>query len=176
MNDAGNLLLTGTLTSPLIAIDDFGQLTLGNGATIVTGGIVRPVGITLTAPPPQSDNGAFLSGFTEFRQVGTSFVTGLGGGPSILVIDATGGRNIIFDPAGGLRGPNTWLVLSLTGTGRATGNVFVKSLDVLYSGQAAAVTCSARSMASPACSRQAPATSRRQGTRISASTVAPSAR
>jgi hypothetical protein len=131
VNDATNLLLSGTLTSPLIIINDAGfPIALGNKATIVTGGIARPTG-RLTKPPPTSDGGAFL---TDFQQVGNSFVTGLDGGPSILVITAGAGQNVVFDPAGGLHAPDTWLVLDLAAGDKAGGTVFVKALDVFYPG------------------------------------------
>jgi hypothetical protein len=132
VNDSTNLLLSGTLTSPLIVIDDAGsQITLGNNARIVTGGVARPPG-TITKPPPTSDGGAFLT--AGFRQVGNSFVTGLGGGPSILVITAGPGQSVAFDPVGGLQAPGTWLVLNLATGVQASGNVFVKALDVIYPG------------------------------------------
>ena len=132
VDDATNLLLTGTLTSPMILINDGGsQITLGNDAEIVTGGITRPPG-RLAAPPPSSDGGAYLSG--AFSQLGNSSVTGLGGGPSILEITAGKGQNIAFASAGGLHATGTWLVLSLASGDQASGNVFVKALDVFHTG------------------------------------------
>ncbi|MGH3267125.1 MAG: hypothetical protein ACRDNS_34660, partial [Trebonia sp.] len=88
--------------------------------------------------PTPADGGAYL---TDFAQKGTSRVYGINGGPAILSIDALAPGNISFDPSGGLYGPTTWLVLTFGqpstpgGTlGTATGQVFVKSLDVFAYG------------------------------------------
>ncbi len=139
MNDGENLLLSGRLAAPLLIVNDSPfEITLANGATIATGGEARPVGIALTPTNnPIADHANFGGGayLTDFTQVGTSTVVGIGGGPAILGIDALAGHNIKFDPVGGLHGLNTWLVLQTVGNATITGNVFVRSLDVLHSGQ-----------------------------------------
>ena len=122
------------------------QLTLGNGASIVTGGDIRPAGTipaaslvpatgapgpsVLVPPgsllPANNGPGAYFVA-TNFTQSGQSSLSGLGGGPATLQINVTG--NVKFDPRSGLAANNGWLILNLT-TGTATGNVSVKSLDV----------------------------------------------
>jgi filamentous hemagglutinin family protein len=132
LNDRGNLLIEGTLSATRIVVSDpSSQIALGNGATILTGGNTRP---SSSIPPssllPQNGAaGAWLQA-ASFVQIGSSAVTGLGGGPSSLQISVTG--NMQFDPPLGLSAPGTWLTLNLT-NGTAAGNVFVKALDVTYS-------------------------------------------
>ncbi|HSU05609.1 MAG TPA: hypothetical protein VLI93_08550, partial [Acetobacteraceae bacterium] len=138
VNDGVNLLLSGRIAAPLLVVNDSpAEITLANGAVIATGGVARPRGIVLTATNnPIANHAAFGGGayLTDFTQLGTSTITGIDGGPSILGINATAGHHIRFDPVGGLRGPTTWLVLQTTGSGTISGNVFVGALDVLVNG------------------------------------------
>ncbi|HEX3400110.1 MAG TPA: filamentous hemagglutinin N-terminal domain-containing protein [Acetobacteraceae bacterium] len=140
LNDTTNLLLSGTLTAPKIAINaGSNTITFANGATIATSGTTRPAGASTNYPTvTTSTTGAFLAS-GAFTQQGNSFVTGIGGGPSILRIDATGAGNISFDQVGGLHGPSTWLILGID-TGTATGNVAVQNLDIVRTGATGATT------------------------------------
>ncbi|HEY6433432.1 MAG TPA: hypothetical protein VIZ17_15745, partial [Acetobacteraceae bacterium] len=136
VNDAVNLELSGRLAAPLMLINDNPfEITLANGAVIATGGEARPVGLVLTLTNnPLVDRAAFGGEgayLTGVRQLGTSTITGINGGPSILGIDAAPGHNISFQD---LQGLNTWLVLQINGADTISGNVFVRSLDVLFSG------------------------------------------
>ncbi len=103
---------------------------MSDGSTIVTGGNVRPAGLI----PPVSlfpQNGAAGAAFTTttFTQIGSSMVTGQGGGPSTLQITASG--NVQFDPPLGLIAPGTWLILNVP-NGRITGDIYVIALDVRF--------------------------------------------
>ncbi len=140
MVDGSNLLISGTETAPYINIDAGGNsITLASGATIVTSGTPRPPGtVTVFPTAATSPVGAFLTS-GGFTQQGSSFVSGIGGGPNIVRMDVTGAGNITFDQNGGLFGPTSWLIVSI-GTGQATGNVFVQSLDVLRSGTSGSTT------------------------------------
>ncbi len=140
LNDGSNLLISGTETAPYIAINVGGNaITLANGARLVTGGTTRPPGVVTTFPTASNSTvGAFLTA-AGFTQQGNSFVSGIGGGPSIVRVDVTGAGNTSFDLNGGLSGPATWLILGLD-TGQATGNVFVQSLDVLRLGATGSTT------------------------------------
>ncbi len=149
--DATALTVTGTISAPLIVIDTQGNpLTIADGTTIITGGVPAPNQLTMTAgalPTPDGTGvGAYFTSGT-YQQTGPVQVlaldrtsSNLDGGPTILVIDVTGGQNIALDPAPGLppglTGPTTWLVLELSTVGTqgstVTGNVFVKSLTVDY--------------------------------------------
>jgi len=131
IKDSVALTLSGTITAPLIQIDaGTNQISIANGATLVTGGIARPNG-AFVAPTP-GDGGAYL---TDFVQQGNAYVVSPTGGPTILDITANPGGSIAFDPTGGLHGSNTWLILNVPGStsGLATGNIFVQSLDVIFS-------------------------------------------
>jgi filamentous hemagglutinin family protein len=130
LNDTGNLLINGSLSATRIVVSDpSSQISLGDGATIVTGGSVRPSGpLPLSLLPQNGAPGALLQA-ASFVQLGSSTITGLGGGPSTLQISVTG--NMQFDPPLGLAATGTWLVLNLT-NGIAAGNVFVNALDVSF--------------------------------------------
>ena len=67
--------------------------------------------------------------------MGTATVGNLSGASNILRIDSTG--TIGFAPAqAGLEAKNTWLILGLSGTGVATGNISVSNFDFAYTGTA----------------------------------------
>jgi filamentous hemagglutinin family protein len=127
LDDAINLTIAGTLNAPKIVVNDgTNRITLADNATIVTGGTKRPPGVVRQPPNAATSPGAFLTA-GSFAQLGTSFVQG---SPSILEINvSSGGGNVSFSTASGLRAPNTWLVLVM-GSGQATGNVQVANLDV----------------------------------------------
>jgi filamentous hemagglutinin family protein len=132
LNPGGDLVIAGTVSANRIVVSaPSNQITLANGVSIVTGGATRPPG----AIPPSSllpangGPGALLRA-AGVTQMGRATVSGLGGGPSTLQISVTG--NVRFDSSVGLSAPGAWLILTLT-DGTATGDVFVKALDVSYS-------------------------------------------
>jgi hypothetical protein len=141
LDDGVGLTITGPLTAPSIVIDTGANpLTLADKATITTGGIDRPPGIipsTDFPPKKLTTNGAYFMTSSGFTQIGTSTILGFGGGPSVLRISAGGNANITFDPLAGLQGKNTWLILDI-GTGKASGQINVKNLDVNQTSQAGA--------------------------------------
>jgi hypothetical protein len=141
LDDGVGLTITGPLTAPSIVIDTGANpLTLADKATITTGGIDRPPGIILSTdlPPKKlTTNGAHFTTSSGFTQKGTSTILGFSGGPSILRINARGDANITFDPLAGLQGKNTWLILDIQ-AGKASGQINVKNLDVIQTGQAGA--------------------------------------
>jgi hypothetical protein len=129
LNDTRDLTITGTLSANRIAIANPASLiTLGNGAAIITGGTTRPAGAAPPASllPANGAPGAFFQA-AQFAQVGHATINNLNG-PSSLQISVTG--NIQF-ASSSLQGNSTWLTLNLT-NGVATGDVFVKALDVFY--------------------------------------------
>ncbi len=130
LNDSANLTIVSTLTAPSIAIlAPANSVTLGNGATIMTGGSSRPSGpIQAALEPSNGAPGAYVQA-ANFVQVGNSFVTGTGGGPATLQIATS--DNMQFDPPQALNAGTTWLILNLT-NGVANGNVLVSALDVTY--------------------------------------------
>ena len=129
LTDGTDLLIAGTLTAPNITVQaSRSQITLGNGAAIVTGG-TKPAGAIVPADEPGNGApGAYLQA-AGFAQTGSSTVTGIGGGAATLQISATG--NIGFGAGAGLQANGTWLILDLT-NGTATGNVLVNALDLTY--------------------------------------------
>lgn len=134
LNDAVALLISGAVSAPSIFINTGANaITLADKATITTGGIQRPPGIVAGFPPNTSTLGAFLTTSKGFTQLGNSTILGFGGGPSVLRINASGASNISFDQTQGLQGSTTWLILSL-GSGTASGQINVRSLDILGSG------------------------------------------
>jgi hypothetical protein len=151
LNDATELLISGPLTAGYISINTGSrQISFGNGAMIAAGGFARPSGVVTNLPSASTTtSGAYLTA-GGFIQRGDGFVVGLGGGPNILRIDVSGSGNIIFDAAGGLHGPATWLILGID-SGRATGNVAVKSFDIarLGSGGSAELTGSVNGLTGP---------------------------
>ncbi len=131
LNDQGNLLIAGTVSAARIAVlDPSSQISLGDGATIMTGGTTRPSGPIQSALEPINSGvpGAYFKA-ASFTQIGSSNVVGQGGGPATLQIDVTGHAQ--FDPPLGLQATGAWLILDLA-SGTATGNVFVNALDVIY--------------------------------------------
>jgi filamentous hemagglutinin family protein len=130
LTDGTDLLIGGTLNAGSIAIRaPANQVSLGDGATIVVGGTVRPSGpIEAALEPANGGPGADIQA-ASFVQINSSTVTGQAGGPSTLQISVTG--NMQFDPPLGLQAIGTWLILNLT-NGTAAGNVFVNALDVSY--------------------------------------------
>ncbi len=128
--DAADLLIGGTLNAANIAIRaPANQVSLGDGATIVVGGTVRPAGpIEAALEPANGGPGAYIQA-ASFTQINSSTVIGQGGGPATVQISVAG--NMQFDPPLGLEATGTWLILDLT-NGTAGGNVFVNALDVSY--------------------------------------------
>ena len=135
--DGVDLTITGPLTAPTVVINTGANtLTLADQAVITTDGTARPPGTVTTFPgdtPATTTNGAFLTTAGGFIQQGTSTIRG-SNGPSVLRINAIGGANITFDKTAGLQGTNTWLILDI-GSGKATGQITVKDLDVIQNGQ-----------------------------------------
>jgi hypothetical protein len=130
LDDGVDLLLAGTLNAGRIAIrDSANQITLGDGATIITGGTTRPPGPLQQALEPANGAPGALLQSAGFAQIGSSTVFGQSGGPATVQISTTG--NAQFDPPLGLTATGTWLILNLT-TGTAAGSVFVNALDVTY--------------------------------------------
>jgi len=131
LNDNGDLLIDGVLDATRIVVSDPSSLvSLGNGATVVTGGNARPSSLI---PPPSllpanGAAGAYLQA-GDFSQIGSSTLLGQGGGPPTLQIAATG--NMQFDSPLGLQATGGWLILNLA-NGTAAGNVFISALDVSY--------------------------------------------
>jgi filamentous hemagglutinin family protein len=131
LSDSGDLLIDGELNATRIVVSDpSSQISLGNSATIVTGGNTRP---SSQIPPPSllpsnGASGAYIQS-AGFSQIGSSTLLGQGGGPATLQIASTG--NMQFDPSLGLQATDGWLILNLT-NGTAAGNVFVDALDVSY--------------------------------------------
>ncbi|MDE2583106.1 MAG: hypothetical protein KGL52_15835, partial [Rhodospirillales bacterium] len=129
--DGEDITLAGVITAPLLEVNAAPhQVTIANGTTIVTGGIARPADARFTQAPTY-EVGAYLS---DFVQQGAVSVTSPTGGYSILEITTSSGGNIAFDPKAGLTGQKTWMILNLPGqiSGFASGNVFVRWLDVFY--------------------------------------------
>jgi hypothetical protein len=131
LHDNANIAISDTLSAmDIIVSAPASAISIGNGATIITGGSSRPAGSSLpTALLPSSGGPGALFEAASFTQTGTSTVTGLNSGPATMEISVTG--NIGFDPPNGLVGPATWLILNLT-NGTATGEVAVDALDVIY--------------------------------------------
>ncbi|MEJ0018321.1 MAG: filamentous hemagglutinin N-terminal domain-containing protein [Acetobacteraceae bacterium] len=129
--------IDGALQAPTIIIDGgVNPIAFTGHATLTTGGTARPPVVTSFPGEPGTPlvNGAFLTTSAGFTQTGSSTITGIGGGPSVLRINASGGANITFDPNAGLQGrDSTWLILAID-TGRASGQVNVQYLDVIRAG------------------------------------------
>ena len=130
LDDGISLQLAGTLSANHIALNtSFSQLVLNDGATIITGGNIRPSGPLQPAlEPANGAAGAYLRA-GSIVQNGVVTVQGVAGGPATLQIATQFATQ--FDPPAGLQAPATWLILNL-GAGSATGNVFVNALDVSY--------------------------------------------
>jgi hypothetical protein len=131
--DGRNLLINAVLTATDIALTaPTSQITLGDGASIVTGGVAPPATPGPLVPaqePSDGAPGAYIQAAT-FTQVGSSSLLGQGHGPATLQISTTG--NVQFDPPLGLQAPNGWLILNLGDHATAGGNVFVRALNVTY--------------------------------------------
>ena len=131
LRDGTDLSIAGSLAaSNITLLAPTSQISLQDGATIVTGGTTRPAGpITalMELEPAQGGPGTFIQA-AGFTQVGSSSIVGFDG-PATLQISVTG--NMQFDPPLGLIGNTTWLILDLT-NGAAGGNVFVNALDLTY--------------------------------------------
>ncbi len=112
LNDAGDLLIAGVLSAPNISISaQNSTISLGDGASIVTGGSTRPPGpINTLLEPSNGAPGALLQA-ANFTQIGSSTVLGLGSGPATLQIATTGHAQ--FDPPLGLQATGAWLILDL---------------------------------------------------------------
>ena len=129
LRDSSALLISGTLNAAHIEVTA-PQISLADGSTIVTGGNVRPPGQVAPASLlPQNGAAGALFVTTNFTQIGSSMVTGQGGGASTLQIVANG--NVQFDPPLGLIAPGTWLILDVP-TGRIAGDIYVAALDVHF--------------------------------------------
>ena len=145
LDNGVGLTINGPLTAPTIVIDTGANtMTLADKAVITTGGTPRPAGTITSFPgdtPALTTNGAFLTTSSGFTQQGSSTILGFGGGPAILRINANRDANITFDPVAGLQGTNTWLILNI-GTGKSSGQIHVKNLDVIHNGQTGAASLS----------------------------------
>lgn len=130
LNDASDVVIGGTLTATRMLIQAAGrQITLGDGAVLVTSGTARPAGAIQTAlEPANGAPGAYFSS-ASFTQSGSSKVVGADGGATTLQIATTG--NTQFDATRGLQAPGTWLILDVP-TGTAAGTVAVNALDLAY--------------------------------------------
>jgi filamentous hemagglutinin family protein len=131
LNNSADLLIAGTLDAAHVEIRaPSSQISLGDGATIITGGTARPPGPFNPALAPSNDGtpGALLQA-ANFTQIGSSTVLGQGSNPATLQIATTGHAQ--FDPPLGLQASNSWLILDLA-NGTTAGNVFVNALDVSY--------------------------------------------
>jgi filamentous hemagglutinin family protein len=130
LNDATNLLIAGTVDAAHMRINaPASQVTLANGATIITAGTTRPFGPLQPGLEPANGAPGAVVQAAGFTQIGSSTVLGQGVGPATVQISTTG--NVQFDPLLGLSATGTWLILNLT-TGTAGGNIFVDALDVAY--------------------------------------------
>jgi len=129
--NGANLELGGILSAPTITVDAGpNNIKLDGGASIVTGGTIRPSGSILAFPPIAiTQAGAYLSA-GSFQQTGASTVRTLSGSGNVLSINTQAGP-IVFS-SNGLDGPDTWLILNTRGT--ITGTINVKSVDVIYKG------------------------------------------
>jgi hypothetical protein len=129
--DSTNLLIAATLNAAQISLlAPNNQISLGNGATIITGGVTPPIPgpINPAEEPSNGAPGAFIEA-ARFSQIGSSTLAGRGGGPATLEINISASAS--FDPPLGLLAPNGWLILNL-GNGTATGDVFVNALNVTH--------------------------------------------
>jgi hypothetical protein len=135
LNDGAALTITGPVTARTIDVGtSVNTLTLADQAVITTGGVRRPTGALTSFPPDAlTTQGAYFTTSGGFIQIGTSTILGIGGGPSVLRIDAKGSANITFDPLAGLQGKTTWLILDIF-NGTAKGQIHVENLDVIPRG------------------------------------------
>ncbi len=138
VNDAVNLTIAtnGKLSAHQIVVTDVGMaISVANGAQILTDGVARPDGTILRDNLPTStsntNGGAYFTA-ASFTQSGLLNAGNLNGAANILRIDTTGATQL--DPATGLNGPNTWLIMGLTNGAIAGGVINVKALDVTYTG------------------------------------------
>ncbi len=128
--------LDGSVRAPTIVVHAGGNpIALTGKAIITTGGIARPLNvIDFPGDTPSTEvNGAYFSTSAGFTQQGSTTIQGIGGGTSVMRVNASNGADITFDHFAGLQGKNTWLILSLD-TGSAIGQVKAKDLDVIRSG------------------------------------------
>jgi filamentous hemagglutinin family protein len=131
LDDSTDLLIAATLNAADISLlAPNNQISLGNGATIITGGVTPPIPgpINPSEEPSNGAPGAFIEA-ARFTQIGSSTLAGQGGGPDTL--ELTVSTSASFDPPLGLIAPNGWLILNL-GNGTATGDVFVNALNVTH--------------------------------------------
>ena len=131
LNNTADLLIAGTLNAAHAEIRaPSSQISLGDRATIITGGTARPSGpFNPTLAPSNDGTPGTLLQAANFTQIGSSTVLGLGDGPATLQVATTGHAQ--FDPPLGLQATDSWLILDLA-NGTAAGNVFVNALDVSY--------------------------------------------
>jgi filamentous hemagglutinin family protein len=138
ITDTNVINLGGVLEAPRITINNgSGELNVLNGTQIQVGGERRPNGQLSASQIPTSTNtvdGLFIS-TGQFIQSGTLFISG---NPSLVRIDATAG--IAFSTTGGIVAPETWLILGVPTGVKATGNIDVLNLDVVFTGQAGSTT------------------------------------
>src|SRR6202042_2761054 len=132
INDTDVVTLGGLLSAPRIVVNNGGGLTSTLAGTIIdTSGEARPSGTLAATQLPSIDGstGGFYVTTGQFTQTGTLTIEGAN---SVTRIDAAGSITL-----GTLSGPGTWLILDLSNGGKATGNVNVRSLDVVFAqGQA----------------------------------------
>jgi hypothetical protein len=131
LNNTADLLIAGTLNAAHAEIRaPSSQISLGDRATIITGGTARPSGpFNPTLAPSNDGTPGTLLQAANFTQIGSSTVLGLGDGPATLQVATAGHAQ--FDPPLGLQATHSWLILDLA-NGTAAGNVFVNALDVSY--------------------------------------------
>jgi len=130
LDDSTNLLVSAVLNANNIMLLAPGsQVSLGDGATILTGGTIPARGPLVAAlEPANGAPGAYIQA-ASFDQIGTSTLAGQASGPATLQISIT--QSAQFDPPLGLQANDGWLILNL-GNGTAAGNVNVRALNVTY--------------------------------------------
>ncbi len=130
LDDSTNLLVSTVLNANNIMLRAPGsQISLADGATVLTGGTIPARGPIVPAlEPVNGAPGAYIQA-ANFDQIGTSTLAGQDGGPATLQISTT--QHAQFDPPLGLQASDGWLILNL-GNGTAAGNVNVRALNVTY--------------------------------------------
>jgi filamentous hemagglutinin family protein len=129
--DMYTITLSGKLSAPRITMDNGnGTINVLNGTSILTGGVNRPSFLTSNNLPSEtSGSDGFYVATGLFTQNGTMQVPSQ---RSIVEIDATRGIQFAASGSLGLMAPNSWLVLELSNGAKATGNIEVGALDVVY--------------------------------------------
>ncbi len=132
LDDATDLLVSAVLNAADITLRALAsQISLGDGASIITGGSNpgSPGPLVAALEPSNGAPGAYIEA-ASFTQIGSSTLSGQAGGPATLQISTS--QSTQFDPSLGLQGGGNWLILDLGG-GTAAGNIYVGALNVTYS-------------------------------------------